>query len=101
MKNRTWVIAAAAGSLALGGCAYHGGSADYRGYEVRGEQSVRFGVVESVREVRISPRETGVGTAGGAVLGSIKIAHRGGQNHHPGRADIAASFTDAFAETLD
>ena len=80
MKHFKWLAFAAIGTFALGGCAYHGGSADYRGYEVRGEQSVRFGVVESVREVRISPRETGVGTAGGAVLGSIAGSNVGGGN---------------------
>ena len=78
--NARWMIAAALGSLALGGCAYHAGSGDYHGYEVRGEQSVRFGVVESVREVRISPGDTGVGTAGGAMLGSIAGSTVGGGN---------------------
>jgi Outer membrane lipoprotein len=39
---------------------------------------VRFGVVESVREVRITPRETGVGTASGAVLGGIAGSNVGG-----------------------
>jgi outer membrane lipoprotein SlyB len=71
---------AAAAALLLGGCAYHAGSGDYRGYETRGEQSVRFGVVESVREVRIDPRETGVGTAGGAVLGGLAGSNVGGGN---------------------
>src|SRR5258708_33485652 len=67
MTNTRLAAAAAIGTLLLGGCAYpNAGSRDYRGYEVRGEQSVRFGVVESVRDVRINPRETGVGTAGGA-----------------------------------
>lgn len=69
-----------AGALLLGGCAYNGGSADYRAYETRGEQSVRFGVVESVREVRIDPHETGVGTAGGAVLGGLAGSNVGGGN---------------------
>jgi adenosine kinase len=31
-----------------------------------------------------------------ALLGSLKIAHRGGQNHHFGRDEIAARFRDAF-----
>src|SRR5574343_716796 len=31
-----------------------------------------------------------------AVMGSIKIAHRGGQNHTPSREDIAARFSRAF-----
>jgi adenosine kinase len=35
-----------------------------------------------------------------AVMGAIKIAHRGGQNHRPDRADIARRFRDAFAESL-
>jgi len=68
----------AAFTLLAGGCAYHAGAGDYRGYQVMGEQSVRFGVVDSVRPVRINPRETGVGTAGGAVLGGIAGSNVGG-----------------------
>jgi adenosine kinase len=35
-----------------------------------------------------------------SVMGSIKIAHRGGQNHRPALADIAARFKAAFGEPL-
>jgi outer membrane lipoprotein SlyB len=70
--------AAAACLALLGGCAYNYGARDYRAYETRGEQSVRFGIVESVRDVHITPRETGVGTAGGAVLGGIAGSNVGG-----------------------
>jgi adenosine kinase len=35
-----------------------------------------------------------------SVMGSIKIAHRGGQNHRPTREEIARRFSDAFAEAL-
>ena len=35
-----------------------------------------------------------------SVMGSIKIAHRGGQNHRPARDVIARRFREAFAETL-
>lgn len=77
--------------LLLGGCAYHYGTRDYRGYETRGEQAVRFGVVESVREVRIQPRETGVGSAGGAVLGGIAGSHAGG-----GSGQVAAAIGGAI-----
>jgi adenosine kinase len=31
-----------------------------------------------------------------AVMGAIKIAHRGGQNHRPSRDDIAARYREAF-----
>lgn len=71
------ILAAFACCAALSGCAWHGEVADYRGYEVGAEQTVRFGVVESVREVRIHPRESGVGAASGAVIGSIAGSHLG------------------------
>jgi adenosine kinase len=35
-----------------------------------------------------------------AVMGSIKIAHRGGQNHRPTRAEIEAKYRAAFGEAL-
>ena len=77
MSCKLWG-AAALSAFVLGGCAYDYGSRDYRGYEARGEQAVRFGVVETVRDVRIQPRESGVGTAGGAVLGGIAGSNVGG-----------------------
>ena len=76
--NALKLAGAAIGALVIGGCAYHGGSADYRGYQARGEQSVRFGVVESVRDVSIRPGQTGVGTASGVMLGGIAGSHAGG-----------------------
>ena len=71
-------IACALAGMLISGCAYHAGSADYRGYEVMGEQNVRFGVVETVRDVRIRPGNTGVGTATGAFVGGIAGSHVGG-----------------------
>jgi adenosine kinase len=35
-----------------------------------------------------------------SVMGSIKIAHRGGQNHHPGRESIERRFKETFGHTL-
>jgi adenosine kinase len=35
-----------------------------------------------------------------SVMGSIKIAHRGGQNHSPARDEIAERFAASFGETL-
>lgn len=82
MSRFTVITATALSALVLGACAYPAGSRDYRGYQVMGEQTVRFGVVDSVRGVNIAPRETGVGTAGGAVLGGLagsQIGHGSGQ----------------------
>ena len=35
-----------------------------------------------------------------SLMGSIKIAHRGGQNHRPERGEIESRFAEAFGETL-
>jgi adenosine kinase len=35
-----------------------------------------------------------------SVMGAIKIAHRGGQNHQPGRAEIASRHREAFGASL-
>ena len=41
-------------------------------------QSVEFGVVESVRDVRIAGTQTGVGSVSGAMVGSIAGSYAGG-----------------------
>jgi adenosine kinase len=35
-----------------------------------------------------------------SLMGSIKIAHRGGQNHRPAREEIERRFSEAFGESL-
>jgi adenosine kinase len=35
-----------------------------------------------------------------SVMGAIKIAHRGGQNHQPSRTEIAARFVESYGEQL-
>jgi adenosine kinase len=35
-----------------------------------------------------------------SLMGSIKIAHRGGQNHRPAKGEVGKRFHDAFGETL-
>ncbi len=59
--------------IAVGaGCAAPGlGGGNYTRAQVRGEQSVRLGVVESVRDVVIDARDTGTGTLAGAALGGV------------------------------
>ena len=89
---RIGILAAGLACVAVvAGCAYPGmGSADYRRYEARGEQSVRFGVVESVRDVKIGTYDTGVGTATGAVLGGLA-----GSNVGRGNGEVAGALAGA------
>ena len=75
---RTIHVLLAACAVALGACAYPAGSGDYRAYQVAGEQTVHFGVVESVRPVRIGGPNTGVGAASGSAIGMVAGSNVGG-----------------------
>ena len=55
----------------LSGCAPGLGGGTYTRDQVRREQSVRMGVVESVREVQIEGTRSGVGPGAGAVIGGV------------------------------
>lgn len=92
MNARIFAIAlAGAAAMTVAGCAVPGvGGADYRRSETRVEQSVRFGVVESVRPVKIAAYNSGVGTASGAVLGGIAGSTVGG-----GRGSAAGAVAGA------
>lgn len=63
----------------LAGCAAPGlGGGNYTRPQVRGEQTVRLGVVENVRDVTIDARDTGTGTLAGAAIGGIAGSTIGG-----------------------
>lgn len=89
------LFAAALAALALGGCAYHGGPAHYRSHEL-GEQQVRFGVVDSVRDVRLHARETGIGASSGMVIGSIAGSHAGRGYHSSVAGAIGGAILGAI-----
>jgi len=77
MTRKHWAIAVCA--LGLGACAYPPmGPNEYAGHQVAAEQTVRFGVVETVREVRLNGPYTGVGGATGAAVGMVAGSHVGG-----------------------
>lgn len=63
----------------LAGCAQPGlGGGNYTRGQVRGEQSVRIGTVENVRDVTIDARDTGTGTLAGAAIGGVAGSTLGG-----------------------
>lgn len=55
----------------LSGCAPGVGSGSYSRDQVRREQTVRMGVVDSVRAVQIEGTRSGIGPAAGAVVGGV------------------------------
>lgn len=72
MKRLNFSISLAIGAALLAGCATPPESGSvYGGYQTMNEQSVRMGVVESVRNVTIANPESGVGTVSGAALGGL------------------------------
>ncbi|MDB5863774.1 MAG: surface antigen [Betaproteobacteria bacterium] len=71
-KSSTIIIfAAAAFAAVLTGCAPGLGGSSYAREQARREQTVRMGVVESVREVKLEGTRSGVGPAAGAVVGGV------------------------------
>ena len=79
-------------SAVLAGCAQPGlGGSNYNRSQVRGEQSVRLGTVETVRDVQIDAPHEGGGTLIGAALGGIGGSTIGGGS----RANAAGAIAGA------
>jgi outer membrane lipoprotein SlyB len=93
------MIGSIVAATTLVGCASRGlGGGDYTRSQVRGEMSVRLGVVETVRDVVIDARghESGTGTLVGAGLGGIAGSTVGGGN----RANAAGAIAGAVVGGL-
>jgi outer membrane lipoprotein SlyB len=80
--------------MLVAGCATRSSSGSvYSSTETRSEATVRMGVVESVREVRIQgSTETPVGTVAGGAIGGIAGSNVGG-----GRGSIVGTILGAVA----
>lgn len=69
--KRLLAIATAFAVAALAGCLPSTSGSVYSRDQVRQEQSMRMGVVDSVRQVQIEGTRSGIGPAAGAVAGGI------------------------------
>ena len=91
VKRMACVVAVLMGSLGLSACvSTHTSGSVYHPGQTQNEMSVRFGVVDSVREVTIAPGQSGVGTLTGAALGGLAGSTVGG-----GRGSTAAGLVGA------
>jgi len=81
--------------LALGACASSNSGSVYQRGEAREIQSVRTGVVESVRQVKIEGTKTPIGGGAGAVVGGVAGNSVGG-----GRGQIITSVLGAVVGGL-
>ncbi len=78
---------------AVTGCATQSNSSGvYQAGQVQREQIVRFGTIESVRQVAIQRPESGVGTLAGAGVGGVAGSAIGG-----GRGSIVGAIVGAVA----
>jgi outer membrane lipoprotein SlyB len=92
MIKRILVIGIVAATTIVAGCAQPGlGGGNYARSQARGEQSVRLGTVEAVRDVLIDGRDTGTGTLAGAAVGGIAGSTVGGGH----RANAAGAIAGA------
>lgn len=95
MKNILF-LTLVVGTLTISGCAVQPDSANvYQSRQTMGEQSVRMGVIESLRNVVIDSGRSGVGTLGGAALGGLA-----GSTVGQGNGSIAAAIGGAIAGGL-
>lgn len=67
IKSTVFIIIA----LCLTGCAQSRSGQVYSADQARRAQSVDYGVVEEVREVRLEGTKSGIGVVGGAVAGGV------------------------------
>lgn len=81
-------------AAAISGCATQSNSGSvYSANQAQREQTIRTGVVESVRNVTIDKGQTGVGTLTGGALGGLAA----GSNIGSGNGAIAAGILGAVA----
>jgi outer membrane lipoprotein SlyB len=78
IMRHTTIIVITALALVLAGCAGSKSGSVYSRDEARRVQTIKTGVVESVRQVKLEGTKTPIGTAGGAVVGGIAGNQVGG-----------------------
>ncbi len=94
MKNRIgWSVLVLAALLA--GCASSNSGGVYSREQTRQVQTVKMGVIESVRTVKIEGTSSGVGVATGAVVGGVAGSSMGG-----GKGKILTTVIGAVAGGL-
>ena len=95
MHAGTRFLLATVAAVTLAGCATSKSGSVYSREDARQEQTVRMGVVESVRSVSIEGTHSGIGAVAGGVAGGI-----GGSAIGSGRASAVAAVAGAVAGGL-
>ena len=80
ISTKLAIASALAATAVITGCASTTSGSVYSGGQARQEQTVRMGVVESVRQVSIEGSKSGVGTVAGGMVGGVAGSNIGGGN---------------------
>jgi len=94
---RIAIAGAIAASVFITGCASTSSGSVYSGGQARQEQTVRMGVVESVRQVTIEGSKSGVGTIAGGAIGGVAGSNIGGGNRGSAVGTILGAVAGGLA----
>jgi outer membrane lipoprotein SlyB len=91
------IAGAIAASALIASCASTSSGSVYSGGQARQEQTVRMGVVESVRQVTIEGSKSGVGTIAGGAIGGVAGSNIGGGNRGSAVGTILGAVAGGIA----
>ena len=91
------IAGAIAASALISGCASTTSGSVYSAGQAGREQTVRMGVVESVRQVTIEGSKTGVGTIAGGAIGGVAGSNIGGGNRGSAVGTILGAVAGGLA----
>ena len=102
-KISRWVISVIAGVLLISGCMVQANRGDiYSRGEAKRATAVQFGVVESVRDVKLEGAHSGTGTISGVGLGAIAGSGLGqGSRGHGGGAMAGAAVGGLLGSAIE
>ena len=96
-KRESAIAGAIVASAFISGCASTSSGSVYSGGQARREQTVRMGVVESVRQVTIEGSKSGVGTIAGGAIGGVAGSNIGGGNRGSAVGTILGAVAGGIA----
>jgi outer membrane lipoprotein SlyB len=95
--TRMAIAGAIVASALIAGCASTSSGSVYSGGQARQEQTVRMGVVESVRQVTIEGSKSGVGTIAGGAIGGVAGSNIGGGSRGSAVGTILGAIAGGLA----
>ena len=97
ISTRLAIAGALVATSVITGCASPSSGSVYSGGQAGREQTVRMGVVESVRQVTIEGSKSGVGTIAGGAIGGVAGSNIGGGNRGSAVGTILGAVAGGLA----